>query len=228
MDVTGVATMDLLGMFLGFVLTLSVFSYIFGDNFLFRLVVHIFIGVAAGFAAVVVFYSVIWHQLIIPLLGEAGIGLWVLLILSILLFAKAFPRFSGLGSPVIAYLVGVGAAAAIGGAILGTTLPQVTATVNGFDLQLADEGGQSALVYILNGSVFLIGTLTTLAYFHYGRQRGHSATKTPWIESISWIGQVFISVTLGVLFAGVFAASLTAMIERWDFIVGFILDFILP
>src|SRR5574341_2258727 len=57
---------DLAGTILGFALTIMVFSYVFGDNGLFRAALYIFIGVASGYAAVVAWYNVLWPQLIIP------------------------------------------------------------------------------------------------------------------------------------------------------------------
>ena len=55
-----------LGTIIAFALTLMVFSYIFGDNGLFRLATHIFIGVAAGYAAVVVIYNIIIPVILNP------------------------------------------------------------------------------------------------------------------------------------------------------------------
>jgi hypothetical protein len=147
---------DLLGGFVGLWLTLLVFSYLLGDNFLFRIAIHIFIGVAAGFSAVVAFYNVILPQLILPLLsGGQGERLLLLvpLILSILLLAKVSPRLSRWGNVSMAYLVGVGAAVAIGGALMGTLFPQVRATINLFDLQAAQEGGSNIFFQFVNGSI---------------------------------------------------------------------------
>jgi hypothetical protein len=59
---------DPVGALIGFVLTLMVLSYIIGDNFLFRLAIHIFIGVASGYAAVLIISNVIWNQVLVPLL----------------------------------------------------------------------------------------------------------------------------------------------------------------
>jgi hypothetical protein len=42
------------------------------------------------------------------------------------------------------------------------------------------------------------------------------------VTTLGWIGQVFIAITLGVLFAGVFAAAMTALIERLSFIWSFL------
>ena len=95
-----------LGTIIGFVLTLMVFSYIFGDNFLFRLATHIFIGVATGYAAVLVIYNIIFPMLAQP--GNELVRLGPPLILGVWLLTKTSPRLSRLGNPVLAYLVGVG------------------------------------------------------------------------------------------------------------------------
>ena len=38
------------------------------------------------------------------------------------------------------------------------------------------------------------------------------------VETLAQVGQLFLAVTLGSLFAGVFSAAITALIERLDFI----------
>ena len=65
------STVDLVGALIGLFLTLSIFSYLLGDNYLFRLVIHIFIGVASAFVVVIAWYNVIWPQLIQPCLYGA-------------------------------------------------------------------------------------------------------------------------------------------------------------
>ena len=112
---TGLA--DLLGLIFGFLLTLMVLSYIIGDNFLFRLAMAIFVGVASGYAAVLVIYNVLWYQLIVPLLTNpmANLALTVpSALLGIWLLTKGSSRLSRFGNPVLAFLVGVGAATAFG------------------------------------------------------------------------------------------------------------------
>ena len=70
MNILNFELLDLLGALLGFVLTLIVFSYIWGDNPIFRLVNHIFIGVAAGYVVLVTINNVILPRLIFPLLSD--------------------------------------------------------------------------------------------------------------------------------------------------------------
>jgi hypothetical protein len=222
----GLGLADFIGGIVGFVLTLCVFSYILGDNLLFRLAIHIFIGVAAAYAAVMVWYNVIWTQLVLPLLS-GQLALLIPLFLSFLLLAKIAPRFSGLGNPVMAYLVGVGAAAAVGGAVFGTIFPQAGASANLFDHANLLQGKDTLdyAVNFFNSGIILVGTLTTLVYFHFGvRGNDNFPQQRPLLlRGVSWVGQAFIAVTFGALFAGVYAAAVTALIERWTFLVEFIL-----
>jgi hypothetical protein len=218
---------DFIGSILGVILTLVVFSYLLGDNGLFRFGIYILVGVSAGFVAVVAWYNVIWLQLIYPI-WEGGSGERSLLIfpviMSILLLCKAFPRFSILGTPVVAYLVGVGAAAAVGGAVLGTLIPQFQSTINQINWRTADPNPGSSLLLLIDGFIFLIGAVSTLVYFQFSaRSKGKSYNvRSAWIEGIAQIGQWFITIALAVIFAGVFLAALAALVERWQFLYQFV------
>jgi hypothetical protein len=121
----------------------------------------------------------------------------------------------------MAYLVGVGAAVAIGGAWIGTLLPQLAATVNRFD----PLAGRSFLDLMLNSGVILIGAVTSLAYFHFGArpnpQGEGAARRNVILEGFAWVGRIFIATTLGAIFAGVYAAALTAFVERISSLITF-------
>lgn len=224
-DVSGI-----LGAIVSFLLTLMVFSYLLGDNVLFRLAVHIFIGVAAGYLFSVVLVNVIIPRLILPLLGgmpaDRLIALVPLVGALALFVGKGFNRLSGLGSPVTAFLVGVGAAVAVGGAVIGTLLPQVGATYRLFNL--------ANPLSLLNGVIILTGAVATLAYFQFGvRLAGGAAqpgqnTRPAWLQLLAWVGQFFIALAFGAIFAGVFAASLGALIERLDSILNLFNLFFTP
>jgi hypothetical protein len=150
-------------------------------------------------------------------------------LLGVWLLTKGSSRLARFGTPVMAFLVGVGAATAVGGAIFGTILPQVNASTNLLNLQYAASNGAGLVGWFLTGLVILIGTLVTLAYFHFGlRTQGEGTLpqRHPIIENfIVPAGQAFIAVTLAVFFVGVYAASLGALVDRvrfvWDFILRF-------
>lgn len=214
-------SLELLSALVGLILTLMIFSYLIGDNPLFRVAVYIFIGVSSGYAA-----AVVWHYVLVPKLFEPlqtsdanQLLLMVIpLILCISLLAKLAPRISWIGNIAMAVLVGVGAAAAIAGALLGTLIPQVQASIDAFDLS-----GGSAFTKLFEGTVMLVGTVATLASFHFSAGRAPDGTpkRNRILEIVAWVGRLFIAITFGVLFAGVYMAALTAMLERLNSIINF-------
>ena len=224
---------DLITASISFVITLLILSYLIGDNPLFRATVYVFVGVAAGYVAAVAVNEIILPLLLRPIItGEAfanpglGVSLVLPLLGSILLLFKISPRLSHLGQLPMAYLVGVGAAVTIGGAVLGTLLPQINATFDGFDVSLAVERNTNAAFMIVNGGFVLLGVIGTLVYFHFGASQkpdGSVSRNVP-VNVTSWVGRVYIAVTFGVLFAGVYMAALTALIERMDSMRSFILQ----
>jgi hypothetical protein len=213
--------------FVGAALTLLVIvGYLLGENnFLFRLATYIFVGVAAGFVFMIIIYQVLIPRLILPLTSgiSSQMALAVFpLLFSVMLMFKVYPRLSGIGSVPMAYLVGVGAAVAIGGAVLGTLITQARATVNLFDLQT--PGGAPPIFRLLDGIGVLLGTISTLMYFSFSAsaRRNLPPERPAAVRFLAKIGQIFIAVTLGSLFAGVFTAALTAFIERLSFLLNVI------
>lgn len=218
---------DLIWTVAGFILTLLIFCYLLGDNLLFRIAVYLFVGVAAGYIFVIAIYQALLPRLIWPLVTGSWLerGLTVVpLVLGLLLFTRLVPRFARLGNIPLAYLVGAGAAVTVGGAVLGTLFGQVSGTINQFDL----TGKSSPLAVLVSAIVVLVGTASTLVYFQFGAvsHSNQPPQRSALVESVAKIGQVFIAVTLGALFAGVYAAALSALIDRLDFIKTFVLNLI--
>ncbi len=220
-------SIEIISALIGFILTLMIFSYLIGDNPLFRVAVYLFIGVSSGYAAVVVWYYVLIPKFS-PLQDPNQFPLLIIpLILCISLLAKLIPRISWIGNFAMAILVGVGTATAIGGALLGSLIPQVRASMDALDLRTSG-GGVSTVFKLLDGVVMLAGTVLTLAYFHFSASRAPdgSAKRNVILELLAWGGRIFIAVTFGVLFAGVYMTALTAMVERLSSLINFAKGFL--
>jgi len=212
-------SIELISGLVGLVLTLMIFSYLIGDNPLFRSAVYIFIGVSAGYAAVAVWHYVLMPKLFAPLASADSnqiLFLIVPLVLSVSLLAKLSPRISWLGSFAMAMLVGVGAATALSGAVIGTLIPQSKAAMDAFI--------SPSFLQLIEGGVILLGTALTLIYFQFSAKRAPdgSVKRNVLVEILAWGGRVFIAITFGVLFAGVYMAALTAMLERLSSVINFV------
>jgi hypothetical protein len=221
-------TADIILGLISCILTIMVLSYLVGDNPLFRVAVFIFVGVSAGYVGAVALYQVILPKVIMPLVNDprTNLPLLVPILLSLLLLAKIFPRIGWLGSASMAFMVGVSAAVAIAGALIGTIVPQFIAAIAPFGLE-DSTGVGSILENLAEGAIMLLGTVTTLAYFHFGVKSSASGTGSPnpVMRVLGLIGQFFIAVTFGVLFTGAYAAAVSALIGRMYFIWTYILSF---
>jgi len=216
----------LLGALVGFVVTLTVLSYAFFRDWMpFRLAMNVFIGIAAGYAGAVAVRSVIWAMLLKPLVLDHN-WLWLApLVLALLLLVKAVPGpLSRWGNVSVAYLVGVGAAAAVGGAVQGTIFPQSLATMDAFNFSLMRARGEGLGEFMIAGVFMLLGTVATLAYFHFSARprRNRPPARPQWIEGLAKVGEWFIAVTFGALFAGVYLAAASALAgsisSLWQFL----------
>jgi len=222
-----------IGLWAAAALTLVTLSYIFGDHPIFRIVLHIFIGAAAGYAGAIAVQDIILPQLIFPAVeiamgGSGSIDMTefgIRMGLSLLLLTKLSPRTARFGNPVTAMLVGAGAALAIGGALQGTLLPQINASAQIFDVagfDLALQGGYygESISIILQGLLAVLAMLSTLAYFHFGAEaRGKQAPlRNILVDVLAWAGSIFIAITLASLFTGVLLSGMGALTERLDFL----------
>jgi len=198
-------TPDSIGLIVGAVFTFLILTYIIGDSFLFRLAVYILIGAGAAYAAVVVFFDVLLKNILNvrdnpDTLVVVAIGL----LLGIMVWAKASPRFAWIGNIPMGYLIGVGAATVLGGAIIGTLGPQIVAA--GAPVTSPSGGRPDVLLTI----IVAFGTIITLLSFGYYRVGRNSP-----MQMINIVGRrFFLMIALGAVFALVFMASVTLLLDR--------------
>lgn len=200
------------GLIIGSVVTLLIFSYLIGDNLLYRWALALLVGAGTGYALAVSLRFIIFDWLNnIQASDSLPLRLYYLapLLLGALLLLKGIPRLSALGNVSMGFMLGVGAAVAISGALLGTLVPQMQATATGISL----ENGGAAL---LNGGLVLVGTLTSLFVFSPRLRRADKELHpiTLWLQRT---GRAFVVVSLAVAFSGALTSALTILIERlWE------------
>jgi hypothetical protein len=211
---------------IGVLLSLMVLSYLIKDNFLFRLATQIFIGLTAGYFLVLVVWQILIPNLMIPLSSGTWIQhVWMILPVGLILFLLLgqVPRFSGFSRIPLAFILGITSAVIIIGAVFGTILPQSLMVINAFDQQVWFASPSQTWLKILDAVVVLVGVISVLSYFYFGRKLKRNTDedeqKRPALfESLGRIGQVFIGMALGAIFAGIFSTALWALIERVSFI----------
>lgn len=195
------------GFLFGLFLTIAVLSFVLKDNPLYRLAVHMLIGVSAGYAVVVLIRDV-FSPLFESLLEQRSVNkfFWIIpLILTLLLLTKAFPRSAWVGNVSMAALIGIGAAVSMVGAIAGTLVPQIL-------VQYQEP---------LLGLVVAILAILALAYFFFAARlnKEGDVVVSSWYPSVAGGGRVVITIALAGLFASVLSTSLVLLTQRISFYI---------
>ncbi len=186
--------------------TIAVWSYFVGAQRIFRLAQYLLAGLATGFLALVALREVLWPLVAAPLLANpAADGIpWVGAALVVLLVgARWLPPLAG--SVPVAMVVAATAAFALGGAVVGTLLPQLGASV----LPLSPSP-----VDLVNG--LISGAITALVLFGFlhgvrrGRLTGIAAGTGRWLllgGIGGWLGFLLVS-------------RLALLVDRVGFLLG--------
>lgn len=207
---------DIIGVSIGAVLTLLVFSYLLKDTPLFRVAQSIFVGVTIGYATTVAVYLVLVPRLIEPLATDPLTN-WIdvlPLILGLVLLLKARTAWSAAGNISVAFLFGVGGALAIGGALGGLLIPQIRATL----LSLSPFQNLGTL---LNSALLIFGTIGTLLAFRFTSGARRPAARALETAATGWgyVGRWFMLVAFGAIFAGTAVSRISLLVSRMYFLL---------
>ncbi len=213
-----------IGTIIAALLTFMVWSYLLGDNPAFRIAEHLFVGIAIGYAVVVAWFNVVQPALFGAVAPQSPALAAAPLVLCLILMAKVRPAWSGVGNIAVAFLVGVGAALAVGGALFGTLEPQVAATAS-LSLDPADYGDtQSALAspFLWQNLAVLVGTVGTFFYFTFNTQpQGPlGGLRETFTRFWSGIGRWVIMMMLGALFANTVTSRISLLIGRVQWLLS--------
>lgn len=209
--------MEIWGLIIGAILTLLIFSYLLKDTILYRWALALLVGCGVGYGL-----GLAWHYVLREWISNALSAYQIytslfyiipLVLGAMLLFKgfspnKSFGRLSVLGNIPLAFIVGVGTATAISGALVGTLIPQIIATGDALSMKNSGLG-------LIQGLIIVCGTITTLLFFSSAvKIRVESAEGNPFLKWITRMGQVFIVIALGFTFSGAVTSAMTALIMR--------------
>jgi hypothetical protein len=198
---------ELAGLIIGLLLTLFIYSYLVGDNPLYRISVHLLVGVSAAYAVVVVVRQLllpIWQQVQADPASPDSVIWLVPILFMLMLLARRLPSVSWLGNASLALLIGVGAAVALLGSLTGTLWPQIVNVRPTSPLQ-------GVLVAFL--------TVCTLLSFQFTALRPRSVVwqAAIWQQGVTAVGRIVLTITFGALFATLMSTGLILLAERLNF-----------
>ena len=210
------------GIWVGALLTLCVFSFLYKDNPFYKFAEHLFVGVSAGYYIVLNFWTVIWVNLIAPLSAafgghlaggplhvEQGDYRALLLfpaLLGVLLFTRLFPRIDWLSRWSLALIIGVFAGLKTTGFAQGDLVAQVQASLQ--PLWIAGQPWAS-----FNAILFTVGLIASLLFFFYSRE--HKGL----LGGISRVGIAFLMISFGAGYGYTVMSRVSLLIGRFQYLL---------
>ncbi|QDT64036.1 hypothetical protein [Calycomorphotria hydatis] len=222
------------GVWLGALLTLAVFSFLYGDNPLYKLAESIFVGVSAGYAMVVGFWDELVQNLFAKLLPSLANGLgvalldsepetlpivgnlWYLvpLVLGGMMLWQLMPQGGWIARWPLAFFVGATAGIKITAFFDADFLRLIDATILPLIVVLPDKSFSENLSQTIANCTIVFGVVTSLTYFFF------SAEHRGVVGVTSRIGIYVLMVTFGASFAYTVMGRIALLVERLEFLAG--------
>jgi hypothetical protein len=186
--------------------TIAVWSYLVGSRRLFVLVQHLLAGLATGYLVLLAIRDVLVPRLAAPLVehpGDRVLLVPALVLVGMLIGASWLPR--RVMAPVAGVLVGGIAAFALGGAVVGTVLPQLAAALPTRGAASPDLVGELISLTITS--------LVLLAFLH-GAPRGRLTHRA------AMVGRWFLVGGIGGWLGFLVVSRLSLLVDRVAFLLG--------
>jgi len=221
---------DILGIWIAAFLTIAILSFIFGDNPIYKLAEHIFVGVSAGYGVVLALNQAIWPSIQMGLMPNQhffikfmtiiAIILGILTLIRLEIFSYIFPSIVWVSRIPIAFVVGIGSGITIVASVQGFIFPQVSATFLpilslNYTIDFSTPiNFLNSLLLVIGPFVILLGVITALIYFYFStEQRGI-------LLGIAKIGILIMMITFGASFGYTIMARFSLLISRFYFLLS--------
>lgn len=203
---------EIVGVWLGIFLTISVLSFLYDDNPFYKFAEHLFVGVSVGYVIIQQYDGTVKPQLLERLASGHAVTvvLYVIpLVLSAFLFARFIPRWGWLAHIGFAMVFGSIAGMSIPNLGESEVIRQIYSTVT----QTRQLGSKSWPDIF--GTIFLVvGMVSALMYFFFSAE--HKGT----LGKVARFGVWVLMIGFGAAFGSTVAGRISLAIGRGWYLLG--------
>tara|TARA_Y100000389_G_scaffold201427_1_gene244136 strand:+ start:1145 stop:1867 length:723 start_codon:yes stop_codon:yes gene_type:complete len=204
---------EIIGVWCAVLLTLSIFSYLYGDNPFYKAAEHIFVGVSAGYIFTITFWDTIWPNLfgrLFPTIVQAGFDFdasYIFpLILGVFMLFRLSKKYDWLSRISIAYIVGMMAGLKFYVFLNSNLLTQIKSSA----INLS-----GSYLSIINEFIVLVGVISGLVYFFFSKEH------TGVVGKVSRIGVYFLMIKFGASFGFAVMGRISLLIGRFEELIEY-------
>ena len=199
---------EIIGIWLGAFLTLSLYSFLYKDNPFYKFAEHLFVGMSAGYWVIYNIFNVLipnWWNKMIPIDGGFD-PLWLIPgFFALFMILRIVPKLAGYSRLSLAMIVGTGAGINLVGFLQTNALAQVEGTIIPI--------GGSSLVEVFGSLVIVVGVVCGLAYFFF------SKAHTGVLGGAANVGITLLMVAFGASFGYTVMARISLLIGQTQFLL---------
>jgi hypothetical protein len=209
---------EVIGVWIGAILTLGIFSFLYKDNPFYKFSEALFVGISAGYWFVVTFWQYFvpkfWDNLALAyseLLTKGRVDYhWIYLLggfFGILMLLRLVPKVGWLSRWSLAFIVGTTAGLQFTRYLESNGIKQVVGTIK----PLLVSGNMNATI---GNIVIVVGTFCGLIYFFFSKE--HKGA----FGGAARVGVWFIMITFGAFFGYTVMSRMSLLIGRMDYLFG--------
>jgi hypothetical protein len=203
---------ECIGIFIGAILTLMMYSFLYKDNVFYKFGEHLYVGISVGYLVNITWHNVLYPIFVIPAFYKQELILIVPAILGLMMLARFIRQVSWLSRTPMAMIMGYGAGLSIPAMLGAFIMRQLDSTI----MQLWQGPGVA-----MGGEwwwntfslwVIFIGVLSVLFYFYFSIE--HKGI----VGKLGTIGIWFIMISFGASFGYTVMARISLLIGRVQFL----------
>jgi hypothetical protein len=200
---------ELIGIWLGALLTLMLYSFLYRDNPFYKFAEHLFVGMSAGYWLIYNIFNYLkpnfWDELTGAVDGTPD--LWMLIpgVFGLFMLARLVPKISGLSRMALAMIVGTGAGLGLVATLQTNCLSQVEGTI----IPLTGMGAAA----FADNLILVTGVVCGLVYFFFSKaHRGVTG-------GAAKVGITILMVAFGASFGYTIMARISLLIGQAQFLL---------
>lgn len=207
---------EVIGVWIGAILTLGIFSFLYKDNPFYKFSEALFVGISAGYWFVVTFWQYFvpkfWDNLSLAyseLVTKGRVDYhWIYLLggfFGVLMLLRLVPKIGWLSRWSLAFIVGTTAGLQFTRYLESNGIKQVVGTIK----PLLVSGNMNATI---GNIIIVVGTFCGLIYFFFSKE--HKGV----FGGAARVGVWFLMITFGALFGYTVMSRMSLLIGRMDFL----------
>jgi hypothetical protein len=209
---------EVIGIWIGAILTLGIFSFLYKDNPFYKFSEALFVGISAGYWFVVTFWQYFvpkfWDNMVLAyseLVTKGRVDYhWIYLLggfFGVLMLLRLVPKIGWLSRWSLAFIVGTTAGLQFTRYLESNGIRQVVGTIT----PLLISGNMHATI---GNIIIVVGTFCGLIYFFFSKE--HKGA----FGGAARVGVWFLMITFGALFGYTVMSRMSLLIGRMDYLFG--------